>query len=333
MKVNDSPEHYEFLNKHINTITQADNIKFMKELPDNCIDLIFLDPPYNLGVKAQIMKDGKEYHHYDFRLAPGSQKALYKGVVEDWDKFKSHWHYEAYMKCCLKQCNRILRPGGAIWVIGTQHCIYTIGYILQKLGMHFLNDVVWFKRDGRPQWVGTKLSPCHELLLWCCKRGTTGNKYTYNYHTAKELGLAGKTLAGETKQLGTVWHMSVCKGYERLRRDVDVHGNPIGERVHPTQKPILLLDTILKISSRPNDLIFDPFNGVGTTCVSAKKLGRRYMGVDLSADYIEWTYKRLEKTQLELEETALALFDSTEHKNKVYQHRLFPKKKKRRSSK
>lgn len=273
-----------------NRVICGDCIEEMKKLPDQCVDLIFADPPYWLRVDGALHRvNGNEYD----------------GCNDEWDQFSSIDDYKNFTKEWLSQCKRILKKNGSIWVIGGMQCIYTIGSIMQELGFWFINDVIWFKKNPTPNFMGTRLNNSHETLIWAIK--DSKDSYTFNYKTAKELNtdaLSEKDYAkGIRKQLGSVWKISLCQGVERLK---DKNGN----KLHSTQKPEALLYRIIAINSRINDVVFDPFGGTMTTAVMAKRMGRQYLTIERDKNYCQYGQKRLENTSVIIGNIEKAIYDT-----------------------
>ena len=259
-----------------NKIICGDCIEVMKNMPDQCVDLIFADPPYWMRVEGALHR------------VSGEQ---YDGCSDEWDQFSSIEDYKNFTKEWLSQCKRILKKNGSIWVIGGMQCIYTIGSIMQDLGFWFINDVVWFKKNPTPNFMGTRLNNAHETLIWAIK--DSKDHYTFNYKTAKELNLdtvAEKDYSkGIRKQLGSVWRIPVCQGIERIKDN-------LGNKLHSTQKPETLLYRIIAINSKLNDIVFDPFGGTMTTATMAKRMGRRYITIEKDKKYCEFGQKRVDET-------------------------------------
>ena len=249
-----------------NYIKKGDSMELLKKIPDKSIDLIFADPPYNLQLKDKLYRP---------------DQTTVEAVTNDWDKFDT---YEAYDKFCiswLKECKRVLKNDGSLWVIGSYHNILRLGTSIQNLGFWILNDIIWHKTNPMPNFRGTRFSNAHETLLWC----TTSRKakYTFNYQNLKELN--------EGKQMRSDWHIPICAGKERLRERNN-------QRSHPTQKPEALLYRIILASSNKGDLILDPFLGSGTTAVMAKKMQRDYIGFEQDEEYINLANNRLKETKV-----------------------------------
>ena len=238
----------------LNTILKGDCVAHMAALPAQSIDLIFADPPYNLQLGQGLTRP--------------DQSAV-DGVTDAWDQFESFKAYDEFTKAWLLAARRILKPDGALWVIGSYHNIFRVGSILQDLGFWMLNDVVWRKTNPMPNFRGRRLQNAHETLIWASREEKS--KYTYNYEAAK----AGN----EDLQLRSDWLFPICTGEERLK-------NADGKKAHPTQKPEALLHRLLSISTKPGDVVLDPFFGSGTTGAVAKKLGRHFIGIDRDSDYI-----------------------------------------------
>lgn len=245
----------------IDTILVGDCIDQMNSLPANSVDLVFADPPYNLQLAEGLTR-------------PDQSKV--DAVDDDWDKFDSFAHYDQFTRAWLKAARRILKPNGAIWVIGSYHNIFRVGTALQDLDYWMLNDVIWRKANPMPNFKGTRFTNAHETLIWAAKEHKS--KVTFNYNALK--------LANDDTQMRSDWLFPICNGGERLRNDAD-------EKVHPTQKPEALLFRILNATTNTGDVILDPFFGTGTTGAVAKKLGRHFIGIEREADYINAALKRI----------------------------------------
>lgn len=270
-------------------IINGNSIEEMKKLEENSVDLIFADPPYWMRVEGVL----KRVEGTDF-----------DGCMDAWDQFESLEDYEAFTKEWLRECYRILKPDGSIWVIGGMQCIYTIGAIMQEIGYWLINDIVWHKKNPTPNFKGTRLNNSHETLIWATK--SKKSKYTFHYKTAKELNLDTVDEAdyekGIRKQLGSVWKIAVCSGNERLK-------NEQGEKLHTTQKPEELLYRIIAISSNVGDMVLDPFGGTMTTGAIAKRLGRKYFMIERDPKYYEYGKQRIEQEVFEDSDIANAVFD------------------------
>ncbi|MCQ2562102.1 MAG: site-specific DNA-methyltransferase [Alphaproteobacteria bacterium] len=255
----------------INKIIKGDSIDVLKSFEDNCIDVIFADPPYFMQSTDKVLQ-----------RADGTGE--FRGCDDDWDKYKDYAEYDAFCMSWLRECKRILKKNGSIWVIGSFQNIYRIGYIMQNMGFWILNDIVWSKTNPTPNMSGTRFCNAHETLLWCSKY--KNSKFTFNYKTMK-------TLNGG-KQDKSVWTLGICQGSERLK-----DGN--GNKLHSTQKPEDLLSKIILSSTKPNDIILDPFFGTGTTGAIAKKYGRRFVGIERDDNYIAGAEKRIKQQQEHLD--------------------------------
>lgn len=268
----------------------GDTIEELKNLPSESVDLIFADPPYWMRVEGKLQRvNGNDYD----------------GCDDKWDnQFKTFDDYEAFTYKWLSECKRVLKKDGSIWVIGGMQCIYTIGYIMQKLGFWFLNDVIWAKKNPTPNFKGTRINNSHETLLWAVK--TKNAKHQFNYKTARELNTdtvcQEDFCKGVRKQLGSVWRIPLCQGEERLK---DCNGN----KLHSAQKPEELLLRIIAISSQIEDVVLDPFGGTMTTAAVAKRLGRHYICIDNNKTYCTYGQERIKTIVPELSEIALATFD------------------------
>jgi len=248
-----------FLNKIVN----SDSLKILKTIPNKTFDLVFADPPYNLQIGKKLKR-------------PDDSKV--NGVNDKWDHFKSFNDYDNFCKQWLKECKRVLKDNGSIWVIGTYHNIFRLGYHMQNMGFWILNDVIWKKNNPMPNFKGTRFTNAHETLIWASKNKKS--KYTFNYQSLKCLN--------DDLQMRSDWTLPICNGIERIKKN--------GKKVHSTQKPESLLHRILLASTNKNDFIFDPFLGTGTAAVVAKKLSRNYFGVEKEKKYFNTAKDRLEKT-------------------------------------
>src|ERR1700704_1393945 len=254
----------------------GDCVAEMAKLPAESVDLVFADPPYNLQLQGDLKRPD------DSRVA---------AVDDDWDKFASFADYDAFTRAWLLGCRRVLKPAGALWVIGSYHNIFRGGAILQDLGFWILNDVVWRKTNPMPNFRGRRFTNAHETMIWAA-RDAGAKGYTFNYEALK----AGN----EDIQVRSDWTLPLCTGEERLKgRD--------GKKLHPTQKPEALLARVILASSRPDDLVLDPFNGTGTTGAVATHLGRRYIGIERDPAYAKAAEKRIAAVK-PLEAPSLAPF-------------------------
>ena len=261
MNINDILDNDNILK---NVVINGDCIEAMNKFPKNSIDLIFADPPYNLQL-------GGDLHR------PNNKKV--DAVDDDWDKFNSFSHYDDFTLKWLKAAHRVLKKDGSIWVIGSYHNIFRVGYIMQNIGFWILNDIIWRKTNPMPNFKGRRFTNAHETLIWASK--SNESKYKFNYAALKELN--------EGLQMRSDWLFPVCNGKERLK-------NSEGIKVHPTQKPEALLHRVILSSSENNDLILDPFFGTGTTGVVAKKLGRQFVGIEKELEYYKISKSRIENT-------------------------------------
>jgi modification methylase len=249
----------------LNRILAGDCIEVMNALPENSVDLIFADPPYNLQLKGDLHR-------------PDNSKV--DAVDDDWDQFDSFRAYDEFTTEWLKGARRILKPNGAIWVIGSYHNIFRVGAALQNQGYWILNDVVWRKSNPMPNFRGKRFTNAHETMIWASK--SEGAKYTFNYEALKALN--------EGVQMRSDWVLPICTGHERLK-------NENGDKAHPTQKPESLLHRVLVGSTNPGDVILDPFFGTGTTGAVAKMLGRNFIGIEREEAYRKVAEKRISKVR------------------------------------
>ncbi|MGN7438516.1 MAG: site-specific DNA-methyltransferase [Alcanivorax sp.] len=233
----------------------------MNKIEKESVDCIFADPPYNLQL-------GGDLHR------PNNSKV--DAVDNDWDQFDSLKAYDAFTKEWLASARETLTPDGSIWVIGSYHNIFRLGYILQDLGYWILNDIVWRKSNPMPNFRGRRFTNAHETMIWAAK--SEKSKYYFNYDAMKSLN--------EDLQMRSDWYLPLCTGSERLKDDE-------GKKAHPTQKPEALLHRVLMSSTRKGDTVLDPFFGTGTTGAVAKKLGRSFIGIEQDETYASFAKKRI----------------------------------------
>ena len=245
----------------VDTILVGDCIAHMDALPAGSVDLIFADPPYNLQLEEGLTR-------------PDQSKV--DAVDDDWDKFESFAHYDRFTRGWLKAARRVLKPNGALWVIGSYHNIFRVGAALQDLEFWLLNDVIWRKANPMPNFRGTRFTNAHETLIWAAR--DKASRVTFNYEAMKQ--------ANDDTQMRSDWLFPLCTGAERLT-DSD------GDKVHPTQKPEALLHRIFNATTKPGDLVLDPFFGTGTTGAIAKRLGRKFIGIERDTTYVAAALKRI----------------------------------------
>ncbi len=245
----------------LDSILKGDCVAELEKLPAASVDLVFADPPYNLQLENKLTRPDQS--HVD-------------AVDDDWDKFGSFAAYDDFTRAWLMACRRVLKPNGALWVIGSYHNIFRVGAILQDLGFWVLNDIVWRKSNPMPNFRGRRFTNAHETLIWASRDQSKG--YTFNYDALKA--------ANDDLQMRSDWLFPLCTGGERLKGGE-------GRKVHPTQKPEALLHRILIASSKPGDVILDPFFGTGTTGAVARRLGRHFVGIEREDDYIAAATRRI----------------------------------------
>ncbi|WP_137156490.1 site-specific DNA-methyltransferase [Rhizobium sp. FKL33] len=249
-------------NSWLNSIIKGDCVAALEALPDKSVDVIFADPPYNLQL-------GGALHRPD--------QSLVDACDDEWDQFASFEAYDAFTRAWLLACRRVLKPHGTIWVIGSYHNIFRVGATLQDMNFWILNDIVWRKTNPMPNFKGRRFQNAHETMIWA-SRDQNAKSYTFNYDAMKA--------ANDDVQMRSDWLFPICSGGERLKGDD-------GKKVHPTQKPEALLARVIMASSKPGDVILDPFFGSGTTGAVAKRLGRNFVGIEREQDYIDAAAARI----------------------------------------
>ncbi len=271
------------MSKFINKIINGDSLEVLKKIPSKTFNLIFADPPYNLQIGNKLKRP---------------DDSVVNGVNDKWDQFENLEQYDTFLKSWIAECKRILKDDGSIWVIGSYHNIFRLGYFLQNLDYWILNDVIWRKNNPMPNFKGTRFTNAHETLIWASKNKKS--KYTFNYQSIKCLN--------DDLQMRSDWTFPICSGKERLKKN--------GKKVHSTQKPEALLHRIILATTNKNDTILDPFLGTGTTAVVAKKLGRKYFGIEKNKKYFEAASERINKTKI-IEESYLDTLENNKSKPRV----------------
>lgn len=244
------------------TLYHGDCIRIMGEFPEESVDLIFADPPYNLSNGGFTCQAG--------RRAPVDKGEwdISFGIEEDFS-FHDRW---------IRECRRVLRASGSIWISGTYHSIYSCGFALQKNGFHILNDICWYKPNAPPNLSTRYFTASHETLIWA--RKDRHSRHTFNYRLLKTGDWPEDGLKKEGRQMRTVWSIPSPRGLEKK------YGS------HPTQKPCSLLKRIILGSSRDGDLVLDPFTGSSTTGIAACATGRRFIGIDTEPQFLDLSLAR-----------------------------------------
>ncbi|HVY43018.1 MAG TPA: DNA methyltransferase [Hyphomicrobiaceae bacterium] len=245
----------------VDRVLQGDCLTELAKLPSASVDLVFADPPYNLQLDGELLRPNN---------------TVVDGVHQDWDQFGSFADYDRFCRAWLEECRRVLKPDGAIWVIGSYHNIFRLGVALQDLGFWIQNDVVWRKTNPMPNFRGKRFTNAHETLIWAAR--DRKSRPTFNYEAMKAFN--------DDVQMRSDWLIPICSGPERLKDDG-------GRKAHPTQKPEALLSRVVLATTRPGDIILDPFFGTGTTGAAAKRLGRHWIGIERDPDYAKAATERI----------------------------------------
>lgn len=264
----------------LDKVIWGDALKVLKKLPDESVDLVFMDPPYFLQIGNK-------------KLKRWNVKTDVEGVNDKWDQFSSFEEYDQFITSILSEIQRIMKPTATIWVIGTYHNIFRIGKIMQDLGFWILNDVIWFKTNPMPNWLGVRFTNATETLIWAVrdKNYKKHGRYTFN----KEWARCFNQMDWGNRLSYNVWRIPICSGRERLK---DEHG----KKLHSTQKPEELLKRIILISSKRGDVVLDPMAGTGTTGAVAKKFERHFIMIEREERYVKGMLRRLENIKPEIPE-------------------------------
>ena len=237
----------------LDTVLEGECISTMRALPPASVHCIFADPPYNLQLQGALFRpDNSEVDAVD----------------DDWDKFADFDAYDRFTAEWLHEARRVLRGDGRIWVIGSYHTIFRIGRILQDQNFWILNDVIWRKSNPMPNFRGRRFTNAHETLIWAAHGKQSRHRYNHDAMKALNDGLS----------MRSDWLIPLCTGAERLK-DSD------GRKIHPTQKPEALVARALLSCTEPGEVVLDPFFGSGTTGAVAKRLARRFIGIEQDPGY------------------------------------------------
>jgi site-specific DNA-methyltransferase (adenine-specific) len=237
----------------------ADCLDLMKIMPPASVDMIFADPPYRLSNGGVTVRNGR-------------RASVDKGA---WDRSMGFGADHRFNFGWLREARRILKPDGTIWVTGTHHIIFSLGYALQTMSFKLRNQIAWSKPDPPPNTLHTAFTHAHETLLWASK--SKGARHTFNYDLINS--------PDPTSQISSVWRIPAVPMTEKS------HG------YHPTQKPLRLLRRAVLASTVEGELVFDPFCGSGTTGVAAKELGRFFVGAEREREYAGLAERRIGAAQ------------------------------------
>ncbi|MBX9590653.1 MAG: site-specific DNA-methyltransferase [Hyphomonadaceae bacterium] len=249
----------------VNRVLVGDCLEELRRLPAESVDLVFADPPYNLQLERNLLRPNN---------------TVVDGVDDDWDKFSSFEDYDRFSRAWLAECRRLLKPNGAIWVIGSYHNIFRLGSALQDLGFWIQNDIVWRKTNPMPNFRGKRFTNAHETLIWAGREQKS--RVTFNYEAMKALN--------DDLQMRSDWLFPICAGPERLK-------DGSGRKAHPTQKPEALLNRVLLASTQVGDVVLDPFFGTGTTGAVARRLGRKWLGIERDPTYAAAAQARIDRVR------------------------------------
>lgn len=239
-------------------VVQGDCLQVLRDLPDRCADLVFADPPYFLQLRNELRRPNN---------------TVVDAVDDEWDRFCDFPDYDRFCRAWLAECQRVLKDTGTLWVIGTYHNIFRLGAAMQDLGFWLLNSVIWEKANPTPQFRGVRFCNAHEEMIWAAKSERCARGYTFHYQALKE--------ENGGKQMRSVWRFPICSGDARKK-------GGDGKKLHSTEKPLPLLERIVRACTDPGDMVLDPFAGTGTTGEAALRLGRRYFLVEQQSLYIEY---------------------------------------------
>jgi site-specific DNA-methyltransferase (adenine-specific) len=249
-------------------LVQGDCLDVLTAMPEASVDLIFADPPYMLSNGGSTCASGRRVSVHKGRWDVSG------GLAADHD-----WNIK-----WLGACQRVLKPSGAIWVSGTQHVIFSIGFAMQSLGYHLLNTITWFKPNASPNLACRFFTHSTEIVLWASPSRRKPLPHTFHYKEMKA--------ENGGKQMRDLWQLPEPDGEQVVWSLPTPPKSEKSVGKHPTQKPLALLDRIVRAGSSPGEMVLDPFNGSGTTGLAALRAGRRYVGIDTDPDYLDLTRRR-----------------------------------------
>lgn len=249
----------------------------MRQLPDQCIDVAIADPPYNAS-------KGSNWQWDNSKPLPGFGGNWSK-VMADWDDMPLADYFE-FTLAWLNEIKRLVKQTGSIWVHGTYHNVGIINVAMQILSLEIINEVVWYKRNSFPNLSGRRMTASHESILWAHTGGAKKRKYFFDYEASKAMSAPEDLLKESGKQLRTVWDIPNNKKREEL-----ACGN------HPTQKPVRLIQRMLKLSSKPGDIVLVPFAGSGTDCVAAHIQDLQFIGFELDPEFVQLSNARIARLE------------------------------------
>jgi site-specific DNA-methyltransferase (adenine-specific) len=253
-------------------LVQGDCVEALERLPPHSVDVAFADPPYMLSNGGTTCQSGRRVS-----VDKGTWDAS-AGVSRD-HEFQARW---------LGAVRRVLKPSGTLWVSGTQHVIFSIGFAMQEMGYHLLNTVTWYKPNASPNLACRFFTHSTEILLWASPSKARPLAHRFNYKAMKEAN-GGKQM----RDLWDIWEAPAA-GDEQVIWSLPTPGPK--EKIHgrhPTQKPLALLERVLAASAKPGDLVLDPFAGSATTGVAALRAGCRFLGVERDERYLDLGSRRL----------------------------------------
>jgi len=259
----------------LDQVLVGDCIAWLRHLPPASVHAIFADPPYNLQLKGTLRRP---------------DDSVVDGVDDEWDRFADLGAYDSFTREWLTECRRVLRKDGTIWVMGAYHNVFRLGTALQDLGYWILNDVIWRKSNPMPNFRGRRFTNAHETLIWAARE--PASRYRFNYAAMKALN--------DDVQMRSDWFLPLCTGGERLK-------GGDGRKLHPTQKPEALLHRVILSCTNPGEVVLDPFLGTGTTAAVARRLGRRFIGIERDAGYADAARARIAAIEPLEESAALTL--------------------------
>lgn len=255
-----------------NEIVHGDCLEKLSDIQPSSVDLVIADPPYNLS------KGGTWKHDPEKGLS--GMGGAWDKTMEDWDDMSLD-EYMKFTREWLSLVKRTMKPTASMWIFGTYHNTGIINVACQLLKIEIINEVIWYKRNAFPNLAGRRLTASHENIIWC-HAGSGRRDYHFDYEYSKDGDFSYDGLKSPGKQMRTVWDISNNKEKSELA---------FGK--HPTQKPLRILDRIIRLSTKRGDLVLSPFSGSGSECVAAKMAGRNYIGIEKDEGYCELAGKRL----------------------------------------
>ncbi len=247
-------------NLPVNQIVSGDCLKILSTFPDGVFDCCATDPPFNMSKKKGL----------------GWAFSSHVTMQEQWDIFSKDDYFQFTVNW-IREVLRVLKTNGNLFIFGSFHCIFTIGFILQNFfDRRIISQIVWYKPNAQPNITCRMFTESTEFIIWAVNNESKKAKnWTFNYETMKAMN--------HGKQMRNMWEIPLTKPSERK------HGK------HPSQKPVAVVNRIILAGTDKGDLILDPFSGAGTTAVVSEQHNRRWIMIEKDETYNQIAQMRIDE--------------------------------------